>query len=253
MAAASGVGSIIGAVGGVANTIGGTVYQAKQAQQQANKARNFQREVLQNSVRWKVADLRAAGLNPILAATGGGLGGSSAPGGVVAQVPNFGAIGSAGTEGYRAGAGAEKDTAEAGRAGNQSKAAQTQADLNTASIESVKAQAERNREGINTEKAHQNFFNMQAVAASASADQAAANTALLQARKPEAQRIADMWSDPYMGRIMQWRHLVAPSGFIAGGGAPPGQGGQKTTTPPASSGNTSGRSAGKAFGKRWGR
>lgn len=221
MSGAAAAGGLIGAIGGVANTIGGTIYQAKQAQQQANKARNFQREVLQNSVRWKVADLRAAGLNPILAATGGGLGGSSAPGGVVAQVPNFGGIGSAAAEGYRSGTAGGKDIEEAGRARNQSRAAETQADLNRAAVQATQARASRDRAGAMTEYAHQDLMRQQTEAASAQARQMSSNADLLDFAKHRAAGEAQLWSNPYMMRIMQMRAVL--------GGAyqpPPGGTGQ---------------------------
>lgn len=55
----------------------------------ATDAWRRQKRVLQKGIQWKVADLRKAGLNPILAA-GGGLGGGSAPGVQAAKIPAIG-------------------------------------------------------------------------------------------------------------------------------------------------------------------
>lgn len=77
-------GPALGALGkGVTTAIGIT---------QANKQRNWQRENLQNAVQWRVADLKAAGINPILAANMG-LGTGGSPGGAMPQIPDFGQVG----------------------------------------------------------------------------------------------------------------------------------------------------------------
>lgn len=55
---------------------------------EANKNRDFQREMSDTSYQRGVADMRAAGLNPILAAK---LGGASTPGGAMATIPDLGA------------------------------------------------------------------------------------------------------------------------------------------------------------------
>lgn len=53
---------------------------------EAKKARKFQKKAMKHKYQWAVEDLRAAGLNPILAAQGGITGGG-APGGVQPHVP----------------------------------------------------------------------------------------------------------------------------------------------------------------------
>jgi len=60
----------------------------------ARKSMSFQREMAQKAHQYEVADLRAAGLNPILSGTGGG--GARASGGAMPSTPDFaGAINSA--------------------------------------------------------------------------------------------------------------------------------------------------------------
>lgn len=49
-------------------SIGGSLWSSSQNRSSAADSINFQREVLQNRNQWAVADLKAAGLNPILAA-----------------------------------------------------------------------------------------------------------------------------------------------------------------------------------------
>lgn len=70
-------------LGGTLNDITGVTSSAKQAQRYAvanAKLNNaFQKEFAQNAHQWEMADLKAAGLNPALTATGGS--GASASGG----------------------------------------------------------------------------------------------------------------------------------------------------------------------------
>lgn len=81
------LGGLLGAVGGLLGFAG---------QQSANDSQmsmldkqiEWQREVLQHKVQWNVQDLRDAGLNPVLAATGGSSG--SAPSVTAPQVGNVG-------------------------------------------------------------------------------------------------------------------------------------------------------------------
>lgn len=75
-------------VASTAAGIGGDIYSARQASKQAAKNRDFQERMSSTAHQREVADLRAAGLNPILSGTGGA--GSSSPSGAVAQVPDYG-------------------------------------------------------------------------------------------------------------------------------------------------------------------
>lgn len=59
-----------GLIGGVMGLIGGRLSD-NSAKDEAGRGRGFTREQMQNRHQWEVADLRAAGLNPILSATGG--------------------------------------------------------------------------------------------------------------------------------------------------------------------------------------
>lgn len=58
--------------GAIAGALGGSLISAGFANRQQNKNLNFQREMAQNAHQYQVADMKAAGLNPILSATGGG-------------------------------------------------------------------------------------------------------------------------------------------------------------------------------------
>ena len=88
LAAAAALGGALSAGGGIA----GAALSAKAARQATDKQLSWERERAQNAHQWEVADLRAAGLNPILSANGGG----ATTGGIGAPIPDTSGITSAG-------------------------------------------------------------------------------------------------------------------------------------------------------------
>jgi len=80
-------------VAAAAGPIGGAVIGGAISYGLQKDSQSFQKQVLQNQKQWLVADLRAAGLNPILAA--GGLGGQVSGGGGIASPSSAGDIGEA--------------------------------------------------------------------------------------------------------------------------------------------------------------
>ncbi len=104
-----GLGAVGGALGG--QVVSGAIGYGLQKDQQ-----NFNKEVLQNQKQWLVADLRAAGLNPILAA--GSFGGSVSGGGGIASPSSGQDFGEAFRKGDLFKAAKAKALADAGSAKN---------------------------------------------------------------------------------------------------------------------------------------
>lgn len=69
--------------------LGGTLYSAQQAKNRAKDQMNFQRDMSGTAYQRAVADMRKAGINPIMASK---LGGASTPTGAMAPTPDFGSL-----------------------------------------------------------------------------------------------------------------------------------------------------------------
>lgn len=175
---------------------------------EGNKAWRRQKTLAQNAIRWRVRDMKAAGLNPVLAINPGA--GASAPNVNMAQVPDFA---SSMARGADAAIGAVKGKASAEKDKTQAKTNVTQADVNNAQVAAVQAQADRTRAGVNTEIAQQEALRRQAEASAANAKVAEANEDIIRARQPEAESIGRLWSDPNWETIMRWKHIITGTGI----------------------------------------
>lgn len=117
------LGGILGAVGGLLSSAG-SAYAADKAQK---KQIEWERERAKNAHQWEVADLKAAGLNPILSAGGQG----AATGSISAVMPDLSGIGQIGSE-----------LTAAKKAETERKAQKSQEKLNDANV--LKTQADAN-------------------------------------------------------------------------------------------------------------
>lgn len=78
------------AIGGAIDA-GGVIYQAAEQRRAARNQRDWEQEMSSTAYQRAMSDMKAAGLNPLLAAK---LGPASTPSGATANVPNMGSIGS---------------------------------------------------------------------------------------------------------------------------------------------------------------
>lgn len=193
-----GYGAMIGAtIGAVQDTIGGVAQTAVNAQF-ADQSWKRQKKAMQNAVRWRVADLRAAGLNPILAA-GGGLTGS-APGVATPQSADFRTSGSV--------ANAAKSILDA-KMGSR---VDSEIGANNARKSADEAAADLSRSKKATEALTQEVLAQTAEKEAANARSVQLNNELLEARIPEAEAQKRWWQDANYETVQKWR------GAILGGG-----------------------------------
>lgn len=163
------MGALIGAIGDAVTTGLGI--------QQANKNRRWQRENLKNSVQWRVADLRKAGINPIMAANMG-LGTGGSPSGAMPQIANFGQAGDRSTTGSKV------------RSENRLRVQQEkQVGAATSELQARKIVAVNQAEKL-----------LQETRTSASSEsQIRAQTTQIELGLIQAQRRHDIYADPYWG------------------------------------------------------
>lgn len=102
----------------------GSVMKGLSDYKSAQKQMKFQREMSNTAIQRQMADMRAAGINPILAAK---YGGASTPGGASYSIPN---IGAAAVEGY-------KGVSAAKQMQQQTKVAEQQVELTKANVKKV--------------------------------------------------------------------------------------------------------------------
>lgn len=165
-------GALAGAGGGLLGSVG-SFFSQREAAEQAWKR---QKKVLQNQVQWRVADLKAAGINPILAASAGLGGGGGASVGM-AQSPDFaGAI----TKG--AGVGAEASKVSSAKS-------------------LLKQQAE-------TQRYQQESLVAQALSYDANASKAEADARISRAQAAEYEAKAEVWTNPESRKILQDRYMM---------------------------------------------
>lgn len=91
---------IVGSVISGAASLGGSIASARAAMSEADKQRNYQTSMSNTAYRRAVKDMRAAGLNPLLAYKQGG---ASTPSGAMPAIPDFGKAASTAVEGFKAG------------------------------------------------------------------------------------------------------------------------------------------------------
>lgn len=181
--AAAGIGAAVGAVS-EANQQAAGYFMAREASDQAWKR---QKRVLQNQIQWRVADLRAAGLNPILAAQSAFGGG--APSVAQTQVPQ-----STASRGAEAGINA----ALKGSQREQAKAA----------VNNLNADSKVKTAAATTELGKQVQLQAAAEQSIATARREEAMEKLIQAQSSSAAGIAEMWETPGVRQMMQGKELI---------------------------------------------
>lgn len=139
-------GGIVGAIGGIASTILGN----NSAKNEAEKNREWQEEMSNTSVSRRMADLRNAGLNPLLAVDNASSG-ASTPTGSQAQIERFD------PSWVTALSSAKVANAQAKQIEEQTKGIKQENSIFDVKAEKLKLEAEMQRQGILTEKTVQDL------------------------------------------------------------------------------------------------
>ena len=119
-------------LGGALVGAGGAVIEGLASYKSAQKQMKFQRQMSNTAIQRQMADMRLAGINPILAAK---YGGASTPAGASYSVPN---IGAAAVEGY-------KGVSSAKQMQEQTKVSEQQVELTKANVKKVMQDTEFGR------------------------------------------------------------------------------------------------------------
>ncbi len=149
-----------------------------------------QKNVLQKAIQWRVADLRAAGLNPVLAATGN-LGAGTAP-----SLTGPSSSGLAGAMAAGAGVGIKA-----------SKAKQEIATLSAQAKSSTAQAANSTEQALNAAATRPQIHNLVQTSAS-DARSAKAKADQAEYLLPEYKAMAEMWADPVMGPLLKGKYLL---------------------------------------------
>lgn len=158
--------SILGGILGAA----GSLWASSASQSSAKSSMNAQREALQNRHQWEVADLKAAGLNPILSANSGA--GSMSGAQATAENPANAAVSSA--------SGIKQMKIMERQQRNQDMLAKTEADLNSART------AKENQEAmLVASQIDSGYYGRQSDYLGASADQARTNISYMEKQQEE--------------------------------------------------------------------
>lgn len=170
----------------------------------SDQAWKRQKTVLKKQIRWRVKDLRKAGLNPILAA------GSSLGGGA----PSVATGSSAGPD-----LGDAVRTAAQTYTANRSKKAEIAgleagAVNNSAQAGAADAAAAVSREAIITQQTQQDLNKATAGAAAANASVAMENAALLRTDLEKRKSSSEIYENPFTRKIMQAKEMLQGTPFI---------------------------------------
>lgn len=170
---------------GEGKDIGKTILAVKAS----NKAWQRQKTLAQKMIQWRVRDLRAAGLNPVLAAQGA-LGSAGAPATPGTSFPNTGDA---------------SDRFGKTMAGEQSNLMKDQI---RSQIAANNAAAARQTAAVDTELENQNQMRATAELYGANARQVEAQTDLVRTRIDQAQANQELWQFTPTRRILQLQELI---------------------------------------------
>lgn len=204
------IGAIAGgaATGAASQAVGGAINMGVDAHVR-NQNWSRQKRAMQEKYQWAVRDLRAAGLNPVLAARGGiGMGGAPA----LASSNSGGMSNLGGT------------AAAATAAGVQKARVTSEINKNVALEDAATAQAHKAHVEALNQREMTPFFRAQAEKMGWDAQSAQANMLAQQAALPELQAIADAWNDPKSRDQLISRYVFKPANWYERAGVTAGAG-----------------------------